>query len=47
MHESRGARVGCTRVEVHEMGARVRVIHELGAQDGCTRVEVHEMGARE
>ena len=27
------ARVGCMRVEVHEMGARVRVMHELGPRE--------------
>ena len=34
MHEIGSARDWwCMRVEVHEMGARVRVMHELGAQE--------------
>ena len=47
MHESRGARDWwCTRVDVHEIGARVRSdtreVHEIGARVWSDAREVHK-----
>ena len=49
---SSGARDGCTRLEMHTLGARAVEVHAMGARAvevhavGARAVEVHTMGAR-
>ena len=56
MHEIGGARDGCASMSDARVGCTRLVVHELGARDGCTSTSdarvgcmrwVHELGARD